>query len=41
MGRQSKWEYLNAIYQRYQKASRELRQQILNEFCANCGYPRK
>jgi hypothetical protein len=41
MGRQSKWEYLNAIYQRYQKASRELRQQILNEFCANCGYHRK
>jgi hypothetical protein len=37
----SKWEYLKAISQRYHRASRLLRQQILNESCANCGYHRK
>jgi hypothetical protein len=41
MVQKSKWEYLKAIYQRYHRASRLLRQQILNEFCANCGYHRK
>ena len=41
MGRKSKWEYLKAIYQRYQKADRALRQQILSEFCQVCGYHRK
>lgn len=41
MGRESKWEYLKAIYSRYQKASRPLRQLILDEFCATCGYHRK
>ncbi|MBI5746852.1 MAG: hypothetical protein HZA13_07605 [Nitrospirae bacterium] len=37
----SKWEYFKAIYTRYQKASKAIRQQILNEFCQVCGYHRK
>lgn len=41
MSRKSKLEYLKAIYQRYHKASKALRQQILNEFCQVCGYNRK
>lgn len=41
MSKTSKWEYLKAIYQRYHKASRVSRQQILDEFCQVCGYHRK
>ncbi len=41
MSRKSKWDYFKAIYQRYRKVSKSLKQQILNEFCANCGYHRK
>ena len=41
MSRTSKWEYLHAIYPRYQKADKRARQQILNEFCRVCGYHRK
>jgi hypothetical protein len=41
MGRQSRGEYLKAIYGRYQQASRHERGAILNEFCATCGYHRK
>ena len=41
MSRQSKWEYLRKIYPRYSKASVKVRGQILDEFCANCGYHRK
>lgn len=37
----SKWEYFKAIYTRYQKASKAIRQQILDEFCQVCGYHRK
>lgn len=41
MSRKSKWEYLRAIYTRYRKATKELRAQILDEFCQVCGYHRK
>jgi hypothetical protein len=41
MSRKSKWEYFKAIYQRYRKASKTTRQQILDEFCSVCGYHRK
>lgn len=41
MSRESKWEYLKAIYQRYHQTERSLRQQILDEFCQVCGYHRK
>ena len=41
MSRQSKWDYLKAIYFRYQKASKPLRSRILDEFCQVCGYNRK
>jgi len=41
MGRKSKWEYLKAIYSRYQKAPRPLRRLMLDEFCATSGYHRK
>jgi hypothetical protein len=41
MSGQSKWEYLRKIYYRYAKASAKLKRQILDEFCANCGYHRK
>jgi len=37
----SRWEYLRKIHPRYQNASAEVRQQILDEFCANCSYHRK
>jgi hypothetical protein len=36
-----KWEYFRAMYERHQKASRKLKQAILNEFCLNTGYHRK
>jgi hypothetical protein len=41
MSRTSKWEYFKAIYQRYRKACKITRQQILSEFCSICGYDRK
>ena len=41
MGRKSKWEYLKAIYNRYQQAEKAIRRQILDEFCQVCGYHRK
>jgi hypothetical protein len=41
MSQKSKWDYLKAIYFRYQKASKPLRSHILDEFCQVCGYNRK
>lgn len=41
MSQKSKWDYLKAIYFRYQKASKPLRARILDEFCQVCGYNRK
>ena len=41
MGQKSKWEYFKAIYDRYQKATLELRTVILDEFCQICHYNRK
>ena len=41
MGTEAKWEYFRAIHQRYAKADRHARQQILNEFCLTAGYNRK
>lgn len=37
----SKREYLEAIFLRYKRASRQLKTIILNEFCTTCGYHRK
>lgn len=41
MSQQSKWDYFKAIYERYHKASQEMRTRILDEFCRVCGYHRK
>ncbi len=41
MSRQGRWEYLRAIYPRYQQASRIEKQQILDEFCKVTRYHRK
>jgi transposase InsO family protein len=41
LGNKGRWEYLRAIYDRYRAAGREVKQVILNEFCANTGYHRK
>ena len=41
MSRQGRWEYLNAIYPRYQGASRADKQRILDEFCQVTRYHRK
>jgi len=41
MGIQARKEYLKAIWQRYQKASRKEKSLILDEFSKNCGYSRK
>ena len=41
MGNKGKWEYLRAIYERYQAAGRKGKNVILSEFCANTGYHRK
>jgi hypothetical protein len=41
MGGKSKKEYLRAIWPRYQRAGREHKKKILDEFCAVCGYARK
>ncbi|MFI5305594.1 MAG: integrase [Nitrospiria bacterium] len=37
----SKRDYLNAIWQRYQKADKNTKSLILDEFCLNCGHHRK
>jgi hypothetical protein len=41
MSRHGRWEYLHAIYPRYQPASRAEKQRILDEFCRVTGYHRK
>ena len=41
MSHQAKWEYLRAIYPRYQEASGLDKQRILDEFCQVAGYHRK
>lgn len=41
MGNKGRWEYLRAIFDRYQKAGRKSKKVILSEFCANTGYNRK
>jgi transposase InsO family protein len=41
MSHRSRWEYFRAIYGRYRQADRELKQVILDEFCANTRYHRK
>jgi hypothetical protein len=41
MSLSSKKEYLGRIYGRYQRAGREHKGKILDEFCAVCGYHRK
>src|SRR5689334_12211023 len=37
----SRREYLRRIHGRYQRAGREHKTKILDEFCAVCGYHRK
>jgi len=37
----ARMEYLEKIFLRYKKATREQKTIILNEFCTNCGYHRK
>jgi len=41
MGRRSRWEYFEAIWQRYHKANKALKGHILDEFCKVRGYNRK
>ena len=41
MSRHGRWEYLKAIYPRYQQASRLEKQRILDEFCTVTRYHRK
>lgn len=41
MSHRSRWEYFKAIYARYRRASRQVKQAILSEFCANTRYNRK
>lgn len=41
MGNKSKWEYFKTIYSRYHKATKVIKQMILNEFCQICNYNRK
>jgi transposase InsO family protein len=41
LGSKGRWEYLRAIYERYQAAERKSKKVILSEFCANTGYNRK
>jgi transposase InsO family protein len=41
MSKKSIKEYFKTIYGRYHKASRAIKNLILNEFCANTGYNRK
>ena len=41
MGHKARSEYFRAIYERYHKAGRSLKQVILDEFCLNTRYNRK
>jgi hypothetical protein len=41
VSQKSKREYLERTYGRYQRAGREHKQKILDEFCAVCGHHRK
>ena len=41
MSQKSKKEYLERIYERYQRAGRKHKRKILDEFCAVCGHHRK
>lgn len=41
MSRRAKWEYFKSIYWRYRKATKNAKQQILDEFCRVCAYHRK
>jgi hypothetical protein len=41
MSQKSKKEYLERIQGRYQRAGREHKKKILDEFCAVCGHHRK
>ena len=41
MGGKTRWDYLKAIYLRYQKVSKPFRARILDEFCQVCDYNRK
>ena len=41
MGRNSRSEYLRAIWDRYRRAGRRYKSKILDEFCAVCGYTRE
>lgn len=41
MSPRSKREYVEAIFLRYKKASRQEKKSILDELCATCGYHRK
>ena len=41
MSKEAKGQYLGRIYGRYQRAGREHKSKILDEFCAVCGYHRK
>ncbi len=41
MGGKTRWDYLKAIYLRYQKVSKRFRARILDEFCQVCDYNRK
>jgi len=41
VSRTSRWEYLRSIYERYQQASREVKQRMLDEFCHVTRYHRK
>lgn len=38
---QSRRDYLEAIQERYRRASKKVKTTILDEFCATCGYHRK
>ena len=41
MSGKTRWDYLKAIYLRYQKVSKPFRARILDEFCQVCNYNRK
>lgn len=41
MGKETKWEYLRVMYERYRKAERKVRGRLLDEFCVTTGYNRK
>jgi len=41
MSIEAKAQYLGRIYDRYQRAGRQHKSKILDEFCEVCGYHRK